>query len=379
MGSDGEYVMETVGRRLAVSEIDGVPYLAPIRAPKQKPVTETAWRLKYPNGRLVIIAAGRILLRDIPVPFQTDGFPWAMWKDYDVGAFWGQGEGLQIKNCAIALNKLASQVFEILEKTGNPSFKILKGAGVNYQKITAKPGQLIPMDDMKGIEPLDKPPIPQQFFQLYQLVDKAMGQVSGVTEAVMGAMPAANTSFAAVDSLQESSAATIRQKVRNLETGITRMGKLRVALIQQYPQESRPIRIRAEDVDYTEQSEVVEPENFNEVQFRNFTKADLQGNVEFSIVPVSSLSTSPGAIWNKWMTCLDHGLVDRAWWMKQFRLPGWKVELPRMEAAEARKAAMEAATKGKKTGPPSKPGKGRKRPAAPPSHLPSRLDNAAVR
>ena len=106
---------------------------------------ESAWRLKFPNGRLVIIAGSTILLRDIPNPFQTDGFPYAMWKDYDVGTFWGQGEG-SLKDCQIGLNRIASEIYNILQKVGNPSYKVEKGAGVNVQSIKNKPGFIIPMD-----------------------------------------------------------------------------------------------------------------------------------------------------------------------------------------------------------------------------------------
>ena len=140
IGPDGQVVYEVTGQRMAISEIDGQPFMAPIRTPKQKPVMEKKQRLKYPNGRLVIIAAGRVLLRDIPNPFQTDGFPWAMWKDRDIGAFWGQGEALPLKSLVIAQSRIASEVYNILDKIGNPSYMVDKGGGVNLNSIKNKPG-----------------------------------------------------------------------------------------------------------------------------------------------------------------------------------------------------------------------------------------------
>lgn len=378
VGENGQYVLEEVGKQIATSEIDGASFTAPVMAPKMEPVMETAWRLKYPNGRLVLIAAGKVLLRDIPNPYQTDGFPYAMWKDYDVGAFWGQGEPLALKDCAIAINRIASQVFEILEKVGNPSWKLLKGGGVNAQSIKNKPGSVIPMDDMNALAPLDKPPIPGEFFTLYKLVSDAMGEVSGINEAVRGGLPAANTAFATMDQLQESGAAPIRLKVRNLESGIARIGKLRIQLIQQFDRGQRPLRLREDSLD----PDVVQPVGAAEVQFRNYTAADLQGQVEFSIVPISSLSTSPAGLWNKWMTMYDKHLIDRRWWHSKQRIEGYKTELPRMEKQEARDAELAAAAKQKaKPGPaPLKPGsKAHRAKKPPPSNLPTRADNAFIR
>ena len=390
---DGMLELETVGQHVAISEIDGQPFLAPIMRAKMQPVMESAWRLKYPNGRLVLIAGGRVLLRDVPAPFQTDGFPWAMWKDYDVGAFWGQGEGIAIKDCQLASNNVLTEVYNILKKVGNPSYMLKKGAGVNAASIKNKPGYIIPMDEMDAIKPLPKPEIPGEFMQLFGALQKAMGEVSGVNEAVTGSLPGANTAFATMDQLQESGAAPIRLKVRNLETGITRIGKLRIQLIQQFDNGERPLRETVDQLapavaeDGSAAAPVVQPAKNVEAQFRKYTKADLQGAVEFGVVPISSLSTSPAGTWNRWMSMLDKKLIDRRWWMQKFRVEGWRTQLPRMEKQEAANAAIGAAAKraskvggDKKPGPaPTRSDRHPQRRPAPPSQVPSRLSNNAVR
>jgi hypothetical protein len=382
---EGITVFEVTGHQMRTSEIDGRPFLSPIRKPTVEPVMESAWRLKYPNGRLVTIAGGKVILRDIPIPFQIDGFPFAMWKDYDVGSFWGQGEPLPLKDCAIATSRLASQLYDILEKTGNPQYKIKKGGGVNSANIRNKAGGLVYMDDMDAMAPLEKPVVPQQFIELYELLHKAMGEICGVNDSVTGNLAASNTAFATMDQLQESGAAPIRQKVRNLESGITRIGKLRVQLIQQYDHGQRPLRLSDDGAEKTAEG-VVEPASNVNVQFRQYTNADLQGQVEFGVVPISSLSTSPAGAWNRWQDMYAKHLVDRRWWHSKFRIEGWRTELPRMELQEQKDKQDEAATKaaGKsKPGPAPKttPRNGRraKPPSAPATHTPSRQQNAAVR
>ena len=381
----GLYEMEVFGHQLQVSPIDGSLFLMPLRRPKRVPVMEPAWREKYPNGRLVVIAGARVLLRDIPNPFQTDGFPFAMWKDYDVGAFWGQGEPLALKDSQIASNRILSQVYDILEKTGNPSWKLKKGGGVNASSIKNKPGAIIPMEEMDSLQPLQMPPMPQQFVELYGLLNTAMSEVSGITEAVRGGSPGANTSWAMVDQLQESGAAPIRLKVRNLETGIGRIGKLRVQLIQQYDRGDRPLRERVERPPQVfggadgDEPVVVPSAGIAEVKFREYTNPDLQGPVEFGVVPISSLSTSPAGLWNRWMDLYKLHLVDRRWWHQKFRLDGWKTELPRMERQDAMAAQQKAVSK-KKPGPaPSKPARSAKKPQPPISNIPTRAALSSTR
>lgn len=369
-------VMQVVGQRTIVSEIDGQPVQVPVRAPKMKPVMTSGWRRKYPNGRLVVVAGGKVLLRDIPAPYQTDGFPFAMWKDTNVGGFWGQGEPLQLRSMAFAINKLASNVFEILEKTGNPSWKVKKDGGVNLNAIKNKPGLVIAMDDVGNLAPLEKPPIPGEFFELFKLVSGGMGEVSGVNDSIRGTMPAANTSFAAVDQLTEAGSAPIRLKVRNMETGLARFGKLRIALIQQYDNGSRPLRATSDD----DAPGVVQPQGNVAVKFTKYTNVDLQGQIEFKVEPISSLSTSPANAWNKWLTMLDKGLVDKVWWHSQQRINGYKTQLPRMLKQEAAAAAQDAAlkkaskvngTKSANTAP--------KRKQPPPSNAPTRQEVASAR
>ena len=382
---DGLPVMQVVGNKTVISEIDGQPVSIPVRAPKMQPKMQSALRHKYPNGRLVLIAAGKVLLRDIPNPYQVDGFPFAMWKDYDVGSFIGQGEPLTLRSCAMALNRLASQVFEILEKTGNPSWKVNKNAGVNLSSVKNKPGLVIPMDDVNAIQPLDKPPIPSQFFELYKLIADGMSEVSGINDSVKGSMPAANTAFATIDQLTEAGSAPIRLKVRNMESGLARYGKLRIQLIQQFDNGSRPLRYAKDDLDTVAdgatdgEGNVVKPASAVSVQFKKYTNVDIQGQVEFSVIPVSSLSVSPAGLWNKWLGLYKERLIDEQWFHQKMRIEGWKTELPRMLKQKANDAAADAALKKASKVGGTKKASAPRQSQPPPSTLPTREQNAAIR
>jgi hypothetical protein len=253
-----------------------------------------------------------------------------------------------------------------------------KNAGIHPNAIKNRPGMIIAMDGMDKLKPLEKPPIPGEFFQLFEICNKALGQAAGINDSIQGNMPASNTAFATVDQLTEAGSAPIRLKVRNSEAGYTRIGKLRMQLIQQFDARHSPGSVRlpdheaaaAEEQDATEG--VVQPASNVGVRFQKYTSADLQGQVDFAIEPISSLSVSPASVWQKWLTLYDKHLVDRRWWHDHSRIAGYRTELPRMEKQEAADKAAEAASKDKsspkKPGPTAKQGskKSRRGPPAPP-------------
>ena len=85
------------------------------------------------------------------------------------------------------------------------------------------------------------------------------------------------------------------------------------------------------------------------------------------------------------MMLYDKHLIDEIWWHSKFRIEGWRSELPRMLAARKAEAAQEAALKSAskaKPGPSARSNSGRqaaRNRQAPPSNIPSRSANAAVR
>lgn len=364
--ADGLPELEVVGHQTALSEIDGLPFSLPIVKVKREPVMATKYRSKYPNGRLCVMA-GPVVLRDIPNPFQTNGFPFAMWKDIDVDAFWGMGEAIRLKDCNIGLNRLVSQLYDIIEKTGNPSYRVKKGGGFDPRSLKNRAGQIIPLDEIENIKPLEQPQFPNAGFELASVLKNAMAEVSGLQDSVMGASPGANTAFATVDQLQESGSAPLRQKVRNMERMIQRMGQNLIALIQQFDTGETPLRDRREQPmtavagDDGEEAAIVQPMSETDFEFKKYKPTDLQGAVEFKVVPVSSLSTSPAGKWARMTELFKLHLIDAQWFHETFQLDGWKQGLSRMQMAQAQQTQAKA--QAKKPGP--APSNNRRSPSKP--------------
>ncbi len=222
--------------------------------------------------------------------------------------------------------------------------------------------------------------------ELLQFLKGGMSEIAGINDALMGGSAPANTAFATVDQLQESSAAILRQKVRNFEKMLVRQGKLRIQLIQQFDQGETPIRLEYdksanepwlpiyEHDESGEQSRViavVPPAADVEVQFRHYKNPDLQGQIEFGIVPDSSLSTSPAGVWNRYLQMLDKKLIDPVSWHEKMRIENWRTIVKRLMAMQAAQA--------NKPGPKGRPQRAQPRPPTPQSHVPTREANALVR
>lgn len=380
IGDNDLPIVELKSYAEAMSPVDGQPYLKPVYGTKMVPMMEPARRKKYPNGRVVIMA-GPVVLRDIPNPFEIDGFPFAMWKNVDVGAFWGQGEALNLKDPAIALNRIVSQIFDILAKIGNPMLKYKKGMGLETRTLQNKPGSIIPLDEIEALQPLNVSPIQPGFFEYAKMIEDVMGKIVNLPDVAMGGSPGGNTSFAAVDSLQESGAAPTRQKVRNMEEMISRAGTLRMQLIQQFDKGDRPLRERIDPVLPTpqfdeegEQIPVVLPAAQVEMRFTRYKNPDLRGPMEFGIVPDSSLSVSPAGVRSLYMQLYDKHAIDQQALLEKLNIDDAQAIIQRMMDAQMKMAAAKS-----KPGPKPKPHQPQQRRPAPPSQIPHRPEVAGLR
>ncbi len=382
--ADGLPVLQISGYAIGMSEIDGQPFSYPKYKIKQVPDMETATRLKYPNGRLVVMC-GPVVVRDIPNPFQIDGFPFASWRNQDVGAAWGTGEPLGLKDGNVAINRLISQAYDIIEKTGNPQLKYKKGSGLDVRSLKNKPGSIISLDEIDALQMLETKPIQPAHLELVSVLKGFLGEVAGLQDAVMGAAQASNTAFATVDSLQESGAAPLRARVRGMERMVGRAGKLRVQLIQQFDRADRPIRERINNQapapiadEDGEPIAVPMPIDAVQTRFTEYKQADIQGRVEFTIVPDSSMSVSPAGLKNFYLMLYDKHIVDQQAVLDKLKIDDGELILNRMQKAAAAAAQQKAASKAK-PGPAPRPGGGSKGTPSPPSQIPSRKQNAGVR
>lgn len=385
---EGQYVIERTGKMKAVpNPINGQPMLMPETRVKMRKIMETAKRAKYPNGRTFVMA-GPVLLRDIPNPYEIDGFPYADWRDVDTGSIWGQGEPLQLKDANIGLNRSVTMLYNNLNLGGQLSWLVSKTSGINPDQLKNRPAAVFAVDGPinEAMKAVDRPQVSGEFINLFNVLDKTLPALAGLNDAITGGAAPVNVAFATMDQLLEQGAAAIRLRVRNLEYMYERSGEILVGLVQQFP-DNDPLRIEETPesrYEYGEPDEdgerqviaIVQPRSAVEIRWEHYDRSMIQGRVEVKITPDSTLSTSPAGLFNKLITLLDKKVIDQQYVLEKLNLEDGREVLLRMRAQAALQSEMK-----KKPGPKPKPAaqkEARAKPA-PPSHGPTPASLAAVR
>src|SRR5690606_31861200 len=132
--------------------------------------------------------------------------------------------------------------------------------------ITKNPGSEVRRDP--------PPPLPTSLFQLYLQVQRNMETISGVHDVTQGRRPTGIAAASAIAQLQEAGQARIRDKARNRDDAILRLGRLIALRVIEFYGPERQIAIRGEG---------------DQVQMVNFDIQQLRMGVDVRIIPGTSL------------------------------------------------------------------------------------------
>lgn len=201
----------------------------------------------YPNGRLTIVANGVVLV-DGPNPYHDGRFPFVELVGYEVDdSPWDMGEVEQLEPIQRVINILESRFIDNARLMTNTVWVKSKDAGISADKITNAEGAVYTINHAKArFERLPPQPLPAHYFNLYLQLQRNMETITGIHDVTQGRNPTGITAASAISLLQEAGQARIRDKARNLEDAIVRMGDLIVSRILQFYDASRIVRLRSE-------------------------------------------------------------------------------------------------------------------------------------
>lgn len=201
-------------------------------------------RLKYPNGRKLVVANG-ILLEDKANEYMNGKFPYARLVNQDIPRqFWGISEVQQIKSPQDIINKTISYVLDVLIIMGNPIWIVDTSAGIETDNLTNQPGLVV--EKSPGAEVRREQGIPIQPYVLETLkyfVDNVFSKLGSTGEVTRGISPSPDASGVSIELLQEAAQTKIRAKSRNVEYFLKDIGELMVERIMQFYKLPRIIRI----------------------------------------------------------------------------------------------------------------------------------------
>lgn len=204
-------------------------------------------RDKYPNGRLVTIA-GDVVLQDIPSPYQHGKWPFVRIVDNaKPNQFYGGGEVALLEDLQKDLNKRRSQVLDYANMLGNGVWVIDHDSGVDPDTITNRPGLIITKMSGREVRREKAPEIPQYLIDLQERTIRDMQAITGIHDTLGGVVPRGIRTGAGMIEAQDIASTRLRLKVRNLEHALVQAGQLMIALIQQYYNPARVVRIIGKD------------------------------------------------------------------------------------------------------------------------------------
>lgn len=214
---------------------------------QDEPKTEFIQKLKYPNGRKIVIAGG-VLCEDGPIEWDDGLFPFVKLVNYMLPReFWGISEVEQLEGPQKTFNKIVSFALDVMTLMGNPVWKVGTTSGVDTDNLFNKPGLIIEADDISQVE--REPGVQLQPFVL-DLADrykKYFDQISGQTDLSKGAEPSDVTAASAIEDLQQAQQTRLRLKSRHIDSFLQDFGKLYISRVNQKYSIPRIVRVTGDN------------------------------------------------------------------------------------------------------------------------------------
>lgn len=211
----------------------------------------------HPNGRCVIVAGG-VLLHDGPNPYDEllrigIWFPYVHTGEIRVpGRFWYMATVEQAFPLNKNLNRARSQEVENRQLHGRPKILVPRTAKIRQGSFDAEAGEKI---DYNPGPHGERPELiwPQSTAASTQAeIQHTMNDLQNILawhESSQGIMPSANAPGVAIDKLQQADETSLGETESHLRDAIIRMGRIVLAMANQFWTEERMVRVAGEDTE----------------------------------------------------------------------------------------------------------------------------------
>lgn len=252
---------------------------------------------KYPKGRESVWVRNRMIY-DGPM---RGRIPYFMIPNYKtVHSLFGMGETELVRTQVKCLNQVMSALADSINKTGNPIRKVVESWWAKKRKaIAGVAGEEVVVNKPSDVTWENPPNVPKYIFEFINLLMKLTDVVTGIHDVTEGRKPAGIESGRAILALQEAAQARIRYQISKTYAKIMKdMGRYIIDILQEYDEESKSIKIQAENGGYTYVN--YDPKGLYQIEDGQAEKVESGGksikDTKFDIEIVAGVSQPAGRV-----------------------------------------------------------------------------------
>ncbi len=323
-------------------------------------------RLKYPNGRRVIIA-NEVILADDPIEYESeDKFPYQRLINYILPrSFWGISELEPLESPQRAFNKIISYVFDVLYLTGNPIWVVSTDSGVDTEKITNQPGLIIEKEPGSEVRREEGVQLQPYVLSIVDRMKEWFERLSGDQDVNRGIAPGSVTAASAIADLQNAAQTRVRLKMKNLDAYLQDFGLQYADRVMQFYTAPQVFRLTGKDgaEKFFKMSISKNPDGTATALVQRYTDNNLlnpteevyqlRGRLDVRVTTGSSLPFSKVEAQQRAYALYDRGIIDAEEVLKSLDYPNWEAIQQRMAAKAEQQAAAQAQGQGQKPAQPA--------------------------
>ncbi len=270
----------------------------------------------------------------------TEHYPIVLFMNIHTRTPYPVSDVRMVKDMQEYINKTRSLI--IAHATTSTNTKILIPSGSvdmqDFEQRWAQPGVAIEVDmDSGAPQPVQPTPLPNTLYQNEQVAKTDIDHALGLYELMQGNAEAAPSTYKATVSLDEFGQRKIKSKLQDIESGLVRMAKVAIPLMQQLYKAEKIIRIIQPNNSLSEVAinKKLYDDKTGEVSVMNDIS---RGNFDVVVVTGSTLPTNRYAQLELYMDAYKNGIIDKQEVLK-------KTEVFDMEGVLERTGTVENLTK----------------------------------
>ncbi len=203
----------------------------------------------WTDDRLITIANRTHLLRDIDNPFAHQKKPFVRVVHTPIPfEFYGMGAIEPIAGLQLELNTKRNQRLDNVNFVINRMWMAQRGAIDDERQLVSRPGGIIVVNDIAGVQPLPTPDVTASSYEEEKLIKLDIQNVSGISDYIRG-LPTSNRETATEIQIKTTQASNRFEFTFKLmaEMGIKRIAEMILLLDKQFLEEEKVIRVLKSD------------------------------------------------------------------------------------------------------------------------------------